>query len=68
MIIEYWHQNHHCGDLEFDGSPSLGDIWEWDKRHPNSWYDIMWGNTGYNLKAVHWADNDTKIVVKLKRA
>ncbi len=68
MKVEYYHQGHFCGDLEYDGTPTLEDIWEWDKRPHDSWYDVMWGNTGYNLKEVHFADNDTKIVVKLKRA
>ncbi len=67
MTVEYWHHGHFCGDIEFDGT-SIEEVKAWDIRHPNSWYDVMWGNTGYNVKAVHWADNNTKIIVKLKRA
>jgi len=70
MDVEHWHQGRFCGNTGFEDTiyTPEGVLESYKRTGDQQWYDVMWGSSHYNIKSVKYADNQTKILVKLEKA
>lgn len=67
MLIQFWHHSFKCGEYNSGYETPKDVIEDYLDTQEKYGYDIMWGATCYNIKTVHFADNETILVVKLGR-
>lgn len=65
--MEFYHNGDYCGEYEVDYKNPTEALERYNGMKEKFGYDIMWGNTHYNIKHIQYADNETKLVAKMTR-
>ncbi len=68
MKVEHFHNGWYLGDTGFkDTNYTPESVQSSFDNRIYDWYDVMWGSVYYKVKNINYADNRTKIIVKLTR-